>query len=80
MSDITIDIEQHAKPSAETCATTKAEPQGYAFEMVGKPDYGFVTVQVPAGKLLKVEASAMATMDTNMKMKTKMRGAQSLTH
>lgn len=49
----------------------------YDFNIEGKPDYAFVTVNVPAGKMLKVEASAMATMDTNMQMKTKMRGGLS---
>lgn len=49
-------------------------PQGYAFKVEGKPDYAFLTVQVPANQTLKVEASAMATMDTNMKMKTKLKG------
>ncbi len=40
----------------------------------GRPDFAFLTVQVPANQTLKVEASAMATMDSNMQMKTKMRG------
>jgi len=39
-----------------------------------RPDFSFLTVQIPADQTLKVEASAMATMDTNIKMKTKMRG------
>lgn len=39
-----------------------------------RPDFSFLTVKVPAGVTLKVEASAMATMSTNMQMKTKMRG------
>lgn len=47
---------------------------GFDFKFEGKPDYGFVTVQIPAQKTLKVEASAMATMDTNISMKTKMKG------
>lgn len=38
------------------------------------PDFALLTVKIPAGKTLKVEASAMATMDTNMIMKTKMKG------
>jgi uncharacterized protein (TIGR00266 family) len=42
-----------------------------------KPDYSFLTVQIPAGKTLKVEASAMATMDTNIQMKTKFKGGLS---
>jgi uncharacterized protein (TIGR00266 family) len=39
-----------------------------------KPDFAFLTVQIPQGETLKVEASSMATMDTTIKMKTKMRG------
>ena len=48
--------------------------KGYTFQYAGKPDYGFVTVTIPKGETLKVEASAMATMDTNLVMKTKMKG------
>ncbi len=38
------------------------------------PDYALLTVQIPEGKTLKVEASAMASMDSNIKMKTRFRG------
>jgi len=38
------------------------------------PDYSLLTVTIPGGSTLKVEASAMAAMDTNIKMKTKMKG------
>ena len=48
--------------------------QGLEFKLDGQPDYGFATVQIPAGETLKVEASAMATMDTNILMKTKAKG------
>jgi uncharacterized protein (TIGR00266 family) len=44
------------------------------FKFDCKPDFSFLTVQIPANETLKVEASAMATMDTNIKMKTKMKG------
>jgi len=47
---------------------------GYKFKLEGQPEYGFVDVELPAGATLKVEASAMATMDTNVIMKTKLRG------
>jgi len=50
------------------------EHTDYPFVMECKPDFGFITVQIPANKTLKVEASAMATMDTNIKMKTKLKG------
>lgn len=49
-------------------------PQGYTFRIDGKPDYAFLTVQLPANQTLKVEASAMATMDVHIKMKTKLKG------
>jgi len=42
-----------------------------------RPDFSFLTVQLPKGKTLKVEASAMATMDVNLKMKTKAKGGLS---
>ncbi len=46
----------------------------FEFEVSCKPDFAYLNVQVPEGVTLKVESSAMACMDTNMKMKTKMRG------
>jgi len=48
--------------------------QGYTFSIEGRPDYSFLTVQVPANETLKIEASAMATMDTHVEMKTKIKG------
>lgn len=47
---------------------------GYAFRIEGRPDFSFLTVTVPANQMIKVEASAMATMDTHLEMKTRMRG------
>ncbi len=51
-----------------------AHAQGYRFRIEGKPDYAFLTVQLPADKMIKVEASAMATMDTHIRMKTRLKG------
>ena len=51
--------------------STKTE---YPFRVDCQPDFSFLTVQVPANQMLKVEASAMATMDTNLKMKTRLKG------
>jgi uncharacterized protein (TIGR00266 family) len=53
------------------------EQPGFKFSIEGRPDYAFLTVQLPANKTLKVEASAMATMDTNLKMKTRLKGGLS---
>ncbi len=52
---------------------TAGEP-GFDFRIEARPDFAFLTARIPAGETLKVEASAMATMDTNLRMKTKMRG------
>jgi len=51
--------------------------KGLEFKFDCKPDYGFITVQIPAGQKIKVEAAAMATMDTNIEMKTKLKGGLS---
>ena len=50
------------------------EKRGFDYRFDCKPDFGFLTVDIPQGETLKVEASAMAGMDTTLKMKTKMRG------
>jgi uncharacterized protein (TIGR00266 family) len=39
-----------------------------------KPDFAFLNVQLPMGKTIRVEASAMASMDSNIVMKTKFKG------
>ncbi|MBX7226385.1 MAG: TIGR00266 family protein [Chitinophagales bacterium] len=51
--------------------------KGLEFSMDCKPDYGFLTVSLPSGTKLKVEAAGMATMDTNIEMKTKFKGGLS---
>ena len=48
--------------------------KGLTYKIEGRPDYSFLTVQIPANQTLKVEASAMATMDTHLVMKTKLKG------
>ncbi len=50
------------------------QAQGLQHRIECRPDFSFLTVQLPAGETLKVEASAMATMDTNIGMKTKFKG------
>ena len=36
----------------------------FAHHISGRPDFAFLTVKIPAEQTLKVEASAMASMDT----------------
>ena len=53
------------------------DPTYFASFNFGKnlePDFAFLTVQLAAGQTLNVEAAAMATMSTNMEMKTKIGG------
>jgi uncharacterized protein (TIGR00266 family) len=63
--------EPEPPPAAD--AGTGQQP-GLKFTISGAPDYAFVTVKIPSGQTLKVEASAMATMDTHLVMKTRLRG------
>ncbi len=55
----------------------KLDESDYGYRIECRPDFGFLTVTIPANKMLKVEASAMATMDMNIAMKTRMRGGLS---
>ncbi len=50
------------------------DKKGFDFRIDCKPDYGFLTVNIPSGQKIKVEAAAMASMDTNVEMKTKFKG------
>lgn len=47
---------------------------GFSYKVEGKPDYAFLTVQLSKDQSIKVEASAMASMDSNLEMKTKVKG------
>jgi len=47
---------------------------GLSYKIEGRPDYSFLTVQIPANETLKVEASSMASLDTHITMKTKLKG------
>lgn len=49
----------------------------YSYKILNRPDFAFLYVQIPSGQMLKVEASAMATMSVNTKMKTKLKGGLS---
>lgn len=46
----------------------------YEYSIDCQPDFALLTVNIPAGQTLQVEGSAMATMDTNLVMKTKAKG------
>lgn len=39
-----------------------------------RPDFSFLSVRIPQGQSVKVEASAMASMDSHLAMKTKLKG------
>ncbi len=40
----------------------------------GQPDFSYLTVKLPAGTMIKVEASAMQAKDTHVKMRTRLKG------
>ena len=48
--------------------------QELSFRIEAQPDYAFLNLTIPAGQTFKVEASSMATMDTHIQMKTKLKG------
>jgi uncharacterized protein (TIGR00266 family) len=50
------------------------EKTDYPFTLAAQPDYGMLNVKIPQGKTLKVEASAMAWMDSSLTLKAKMKG------
>ena len=53
---------------------TNSSNNSLTFDVEAAPEFSFLTVNLPAGRTVKVEASAMAAMDTNISMKTKMKG------
>ena len=64
-------------PTAPTVVSPIVDPEkylGWTYTIEGQPDYSYLTVQIPANETLKVEASSMAAMDTNLQMKTKFKG------
>ena len=46
----------------------------YPHTIDAAPDYGMASVTIPQGRTLRVEASAMAYMDSSLSMKSRMRG------
>lgn len=50
------------------------ENREFQFRMECKPDFGLLTVELEGDQTIKVEASAMAAMDTNIEMKTRFKG------
>ncbi|MGB0455066.1 MAG: TIGR00266 family protein [Bacteriovoracaceae bacterium] len=44
------------------------------FNIEANPDYAFLTLKLDASEKVKVEASSMASTDTNVSMKTKLKG------
>lgn len=48
--------------------------QPYEYSIEARPEFAILNVNIPAGQTLKVEASAMASMDSNIQMRTKLRG------
>lgn len=62
-----------AAPPAQQ-ASQASGPSDYKYSIYAKPNFAFLTVEIPADQKIIVEASAMAAMDTNIRMESKMRG------
>lgn len=54
--------------------TSDQQGKEFSFRIDSRPDFAFLSVQIPSGKTIKVEASAMASMSTNVSMRTKFKG------
>ncbi|MEM8932005.1 MAG: TIGR00266 family protein [Acidobacteriota bacterium] len=61
-------------PAPTPAPAASATTSDVDFRIDGRPDFASVTVRIPGEQTLKVEASAMAAMDTNIEMKTKFKG------
>jgi uncharacterized protein (TIGR00266 family) len=48
--------------------------QEFKHEIISKPEFALLKLELAQGKTIKAEASSMASMDTNLVMKTKLRG------
>ena len=69
-----VPVNQDVVASSSEIVESSANFKGLNYKIEGRPDYSFLAVQIPANQTLKVEASAMATMDTHLVMKTKLKG------
>ncbi len=66
-----------ASTAALDQAAFRAAPQGpreFQHSIQGSPDFARLTVRLPKGGMIRAEASAMISMDTNISMKTKFKG------
>lgn len=48
--------------------------QKFESQIVTKPDFSYLKIKIPSNETLKVEASSMAAMDSNIRMKTRLKG------
>ncbi len=61
-------------PPSEATPVVVTRTPGFKYRIDGRPDFSYLTVTIPKGQTLKVEAAGMAAMDPHLKMKTKMKG------
>lgn len=56
-------------------APSNSDPQkGLIFDVDGGPDFAKLRLTIPKGQHVKAESSAMISMDTNISMKTRLKG------
>jgi len=70
--------QEHTEPEAPQEPTSAPPPstgkKEFDYKIEGQPDFSRVTVQLPSNTTLKAEASVMMAMDTNISMKTRLKG------
>lgn len=79
---IHMDDQQNTAPAPEmTAPGDEAEaakpqtgPSEFKFSIDGQPDFARLSLYLPKGAMIRAEAAAMISMDTNLSMKTKFKG------
>ena len=66
-NEVVLDIQPDAKE-------TPTYPCEFEHQILGRPDFSRLTANLKAGQTIKAEASAMISMDTNIRMVTKFKG------
>ncbi len=67
----------HQAQSPLSLMPEKPEFAGLKYKIEGRPDFAFLTVDLPANSQLQVEAGAMATLDPHLEMTTRFKGGLS---
>lgn len=65
---------QQAAAPAAPAAAAPSDRSDFPYRIDCRPDFSLLTVSIPAEQTLRVEAAAMAAMDSHLEMKAKFKG------